>query len=237
MGKTGLGMLDNQEKHPSFGMLQFSRTSGGATNLFGSSIKHKDTIRMYLRRAKVGRDLNHDWYFGDEELAIAEMSYSQFAEAITSMNQGTGVPVTLKYLTGEGRIDDCPFVNKKEQFENEFSERLDKANEKMNALVAEVTALMSDKKNLGKGDMSELLQKLQKVQAEVSSNSKFTYQMFNEQMDKTTSEAKGEIEAFMQNKIHSIANMALIERRDEIMQLHNPVEFGVLEVEADEDEK
>lgn len=33
--------------------------------------------------------------------------------------------------------------------------------------------------------------------------------MFNEQMDKTVMEAKGEIEAFCQNKLNSIAQAAL----------------------------
>ena len=36
---------------------------------------------------------------------------------------------------------------------------------------------------------------------------------FNEQMDKTVMEAKGEIEAFYQNKVNAIASAALMEHR------------------------
>lgn len=38
-------------------------------------------------------------------------------------------------------------------------------------------------------------------------------------------EAKGEIEAFCQNKINTIANAALVEHRDELLKLENPVNF------------
>ena len=50
---------------------------------------------------------------------------------------------------------------------------------------------------------------------------------FNEQMDKTTIEAKGEIEAFMQNKINSIAQASLVEQREQFLSLENPVSIPI----------
>jgi hypothetical protein len=61
---------------------------------------------------------------------------------------------------------------------------------------------------------------------ETNGNREFIYQQFNEQMDKTTVEAKGEIEAFCQNKINSIANAALVEHKDDLLKLKNPVDIG-----------
>ena len=46
------------------------------------------------------------------------MSYSQFAEVITSMNQGTGVPVTIRHIQGKEQIGECPFTDKKQQIED-----------------------------------------------------------------------------------------------------------------------
>ena len=218
-------MLENKESHPSYATLQFSRVHGSSTNLFGSSIKHKDTISMRVRNATISRNLNNDFIMGEDEIIECEMSYSQFAEAITSMNQGTGVPVTLRFHQGEGRIEECPFIDKRTQIENEFEEQIDKANEKINTLIKEVSDLFSDKKNIGKADREEILKKLLKVQQEVGSNSKFVYSQFNEQMDKTTMEAKGEIEAFMQNKINSIANINLVEYKEEFKKIENPIEY------------
>lgn len=218
-------MLENKETHPSYATLQFNRVHGGTTNLFGSSIQHRDTIVMRVRSATISRDLNRDFIMGENEIIECEMSYSQFAEVITSMNQGTGVPVTLRYHKGEGRIENCPFIDKKKQFEDEFEARLDNANEKINSLIKEVSELFSEKKNIGKSDREEILKKLYKVQSEVGSNSKFVYSQFNEQMDKTTMEAKGEIEAFMQNKINSIANIGLVEYKKEFDKIENPIEY------------
>lgn len=38
-------------------------------------------------------------------------------------------------------------------------------------------------------------------------------------------EAKGEIESFYQNKINSIAQTVLVEQREDILKLENPVDI------------
>ncbi len=220
-------MENNYMKHPSYGLLQFSRMSGGLTNLFGSSIQHKDTIRLRINEGGVKRDLSTDWYCDDGRIIEVEMSYSQFAEAITSMNVGSGVPVTIRWVRGEGSIEPCPFTNKKQQFEEEFKHRLDKANETANQLILNVEKLFEEKKNLTKKDKDEILSMLTKIYQSINGNSDFVYRMFNEQMDKTTTEAKGEIEAFMQNKINSIAQAALVEQREQFLSLENPVSIQI----------
>ena len=152
-------MFENKETHPSYATLGFSRVSGGTTSLFGSSIQHNNTIVMTVRQGSIERSLSRDWIMGQDELLQVEMSYSQFAEAITSMNQGTGVPVTLKYLQGKGRIEDCPFIDKKEQFEDEFKNTIEKTNANVNSLIEEITTLFSDKKSMTKGDKENVLNK------------------------------------------------------------------------------
>ena len=214
-------------KHPSYGLLSFSRISGGTTNLFGSSIQHKDTIKLCISECDVKRDLSTDWYHDNGRIIEVEMSYSQFAEAITSMNMGNGVPVTIRWVRGEGRIEPCPFTDKKQQFEEEFKHRLDKANETANQLILNVEKLFEEKKNLTKNDKNEILSMLTKIYQSINGNSDFMYRMFNEQMDKTTTEAKGEIEAFMQNKINSIAQAALVEQREQFLSLENPVSIPI----------
>lgn len=216
-------MSDIREQHPSYGMLQFSRTSGGSTNLFGSSIKHRDTIRMRLYEGSVERMLNSDFYMGTNTIAEVEMSYSQFAEAITSMNMGSGVPVTIRYLKGVGTIEPCPFMDKREQFENEFKSNLDKANSETQELISSIEVLLKEKKTLTKTDKEEVLSKLMRISRNIGDNNDYLYSQFNEQMDKTTLEAKGEIEAFMQNKLNSLAQATLVEHREELSAIENPV--------------
>lgn len=191
--------------HPSFALLSFSRTTRGkGVPLFGSSIEHGDTIRMKVKPAKVERSLNHDWIYEDgREYLEVEMSYSQFAEAITSMNMGSGVPVTLRYLDGK-QIENPEIVNKRLQFEEEVRDRMKALSNKMKKLTENAEEILNNKKSINKGDKQIILSQLAMLRQEVHANLPYVMGMFNEQMDKTVMEAKGEIEAFTLNKIHSL---------------------------------
>lgn len=218
------GLIGERFEHPAYATLQFSRRHGGNNVLFGSSIKHSDTIAMTLRHADLERGLNNDWIYGNKVIAEAEMSYAQFAEAITSMNMGTGIPVTLRFTEKDGVIPECEFINKRDQFKNEFKNKLDSTMETSKGLIKEVEELFLSKKSLNKKDKEEIINKLIKIYNNISHNAEFVCDQFNEQMDKTVMEAKGEIEAFYQNKLNSIAYAAIAENIEEIKLLENPVD-------------
>lgn len=215
--------------HPSYGTLLFSRRTGEKESLFGSSIQHRDTICMTLHHASIERGLNRDWIHGDKVIAEVEMSYSQFAEAITSMNIGTGVPVTVRWTEKDGNIPPCDFASKREQFENEFKEQMEKVTRESQELIQEVTALFNQKGTLKKADKEAILAKLFRLNMDIGANTDYIMKQFNEQMDKTVSEAKGEIEAFCQNKINAIASASLVEHREEFQKLESPVDISVIE--------
>ena len=224
------GFFSEKAKHPSYGTLLFSRTtSGEKKSLFGSSIQHRDTICMTLHHASIERGLNRDWIYGDNIIAKVEMSYSQFAEAITSMNIGSGVPVTVCWTEKDGEIPPCDFISKKEQFENEFKEQKEKVTRESQELIREVTALFSQKGTLKKADKDAILAKLYKLNMDIGANMDFIIKQFSEQMDKTVTEAKGEIEAFCQNKINAIASASLVEHREEFQKLESSVDISVIE--------
>lgn len=210
--------------HPSYGTLAFRRTTGGATSLFGSSIEHRDTISMTLYHADITRGLHEDRIYGNRSIAEVEMSYSQFAEAITSMNMGSGVPVTIRWTEKDGKIPPCDFVSKREQFVDEFKEKRKKATNEAQQLLKDVEELFIQKKTLTKADKNMILNKLHHINMDIGCNMDFIADQFNEQMDKTIMEAKGEIEAFMQNKVNTIASAALVEYKDDLLALENPVD-------------
>ena len=203
----------------------FNRANGYKRSLFGSSIEHSNVIIMELKHADIERGLNRDWVYGKSPIVEIEMSYSQFAEAITSFGQGNGIPCTIRYTEKDGKIPPCDFVSKREQFTGEFKEQTDKAMEKSKELINEVAELFSSKKTLTKADKENILKKLNMLNYDIGSNIGFIADQFNEQMDKTVMEAKGEIESFCQNKINAIASASLVEHRDEFLKLENPVDI------------
>lgn len=213
-------------KHPAFGMIGFSRITGGDNVLFGSSIKHNDRIQLTIKHGEQDRALHEDHYYGRKTIIEIEMSYSQFAECITAMNVGNGVPCTIQYTEKDGRIPAIEENNsKREQFRNEFSDTISKAMEQVQMQINQIQESIDTKKSLGVKDRKEIISQLQQVKYNIGCNLDFCVSQFDEQMDKSTMEAKGEIEAFCQNKINSIAQAALVEKKDELIGLENPVEL------------
>lgn len=220
------GLERETYKHPAFGMIGFSRITGGDNVLFGSSIKHNDRIQLTITHGEQNRSLHTDGYYGRDQIVKIEMSYSQFAECISAMNIGSGVPCTIRYTEKGGHIPAIEENNsKREQFRNEFSDTIAKAMEQVQNQIDQIQQSIDTKKSLGVKDRKEIISRLQQVKCDIGYNLDFCAEQFDEQMEKSTMEAKGEIEAFCQNKINSIAQAALIERKDELIGLENLVEL------------
>lgn len=220
------------KKHESYGMISFSRaSSSGKRNLFGSSIQHGNTIFMRLHHAELERTLNTDWYSDDGLIAEIELSNAQFAELITSLNQGNGVPCTIKWLNGKD-IEPCPMEDKSEKHRREFSSHQDNVRSSIDDMI-ESTRELFNKKSLSKADREAILNSLERLKMEVVKNSEHQVAMFDEQMAKTVTEAKSEIEAFVQNKIIALGNQTLVQNIDAI-KLEGK---DVVSIDAPEDEE
>ncbi len=206
-----------KETQESFGMLQFSRTTRGKdTALFGSSIPHRETIRLRVMPASVERDLNNDFYYSSDARAYVEveMSQAQFAEAITSMNQGSGVPVTIRRLNGK-EVEEVDFVNKRRQFELEFKEQMQELGNRLGALIEEAEDVLKNKKSIAKGDRETILKGIYSLTSNIKSSIPFISSQFNEQLDKTVHESKSEFEATVHNYIHRLG----IEKLEDLQAL------------------
>lgn len=200
---------DIKEEHESFGMLQISRQScNPPMNLFGSSITHSHLIHLSISRGEKHRNLHKDWYFGRESLIDIVMSETQFAEAITSLNMGSGVPVTLERVNNK-RIDPCPEVNKRKESEQEFKTRCANISNMTKQAAKEATDLLSGSGVLKKEDRKRLSDLIYTIQMNIEQNLPFVNTSFNRQIEKTIMEAKGECEAFFTTAVHKLGIEAL----------------------------
>lgn len=195
------------QNHESFGMLQISRVQcGGKQSLFGSSILHSNLIRMSLKEGKMERQFNNNSYYPGKTLFTVDMSEKQFGELITSLNIGSGVPVTIKYKTvGEVvKCDEPPFINIKEVHQQEFKAYTKNIYQNAQNLVREVGELLENKKTLNKQDKQEIIGRLQKISNDIGFNMGFQLDMFTVQMENIVHEAKVEIKEMLQNDLESI---------------------------------
>lgn len=220
-----------REEHESFGMLQIARINGGRGHLFGSSIEHGSTIRLSIHNASVDRMLNKDWYH-PKSLAIIEieMSNTQFAEAITNFNCGSGTPVTIKHINGI-RTEECPHTNKRQQFQDEFEKDMRQLEQRLRKMTETTEEMLKNKPNITKADRTAILNELAMLRQEIRSNIPFVASSFNEQMSKTISEAKGEVEGFMQNKIVSLGLQEL-KKEYQLKPVDREDESGVIQLDS-----
>lgn len=188
-------------EHESFGVISFGRFSGGDNAFFGSSITHHHGgVSLVISHAELHRSLNRDSYFDKETIIRVEMTNTQFADAITSFHEGMGTPVTIKYIAGEGRKDTAPFQSKVVEFNEEFKDTMEEIASNFDKVIA-----------LAKQTKAQVrLQKeIEGLKQRMRSNFPFITTQFTEQMAKTVTEAKGEVESFFNNLIdkHGLENL------------------------------
>lgn len=187
-------------QHPSFGQLSFAQSQGTGTALFGSSIKHRDTILMTIRKAEYNRQPGREYIFGREVLIEAMLSHTQFADAIAGVGSGSNVPITLRYIKGKGKLPYPEYINKRKQFESEFLTLVEGIMERLTNLETQST-----NKKLPKW----LTQELKVIRNWLKSNVPYLAERFDDQMDKSVTEAKGEIEAYVSSMVHKIGLEAI----------------------------
>lgn len=198
--------------HPSYGVVTVSRiTSSGSFPLYGSSIMHHDSIRIQIHSSYVKRMLSSDWPMKDKLIMELELSQNQWAELVSSVGIGAGVPCTLRW--NKGPVEDCPFTAKGEEFNQEFQQAIDKAMTQIDQSIVQAEELLQ-KKSLTKKDREDLRALLQSTKQNLTKNIPFIQKQFNKQIDKTVTEAKADLEAHQLAYMQELAKIGLLAQQE-----------------------
>jgi ElaB/YqjD/DUF883 family membrane-anchored ribosome-binding protein len=204
-------------KHPSYGMVQLSRRQGHQ-HLFGSALEsHQNYMTLSVRRATYIRDDTGDRYFGSirGDLIEVDMSSAQFAELITTMNVGMGVPCTIRTV-GDQEVPRPPVLETEaENIRTEFAKRMKQFATNMNEGVASVEEILKKKGALTAAEKQTIQAHITKVNTELKSNLPFFLDMYQEAAEKISTAAKAEIEAFMTMAVQSAGIAALRAKAEE----------------------
>ena len=215
---------EGREKHESYGVLGFSRVSSHpAIPLFGSSIKHGSYITLRIKEADITRDFQRDWIYGGKDLIEVHMSATQFADALTSMNVGDGVPVTISYVKGDVWDKDKrqfrnspPETEFKKRAQNELKEEMSQLADRLESLSKSAKEILEGKGPIKAGDKKTIINSIDGLIQEVKSNIPFAHQCFAESVERTVTEAKGEIDATYQTIRERLGDKALLEHKLEV---------------------
>jgi ElaB/YqjD/DUF883 family membrane-anchored ribosome-binding protein len=210
--------MDNRKTHPSFALVKFARQHGGARKLFGSQIRPSTTIVLEIRPGAVRHDLGQDWYSGEAMPIIeVELSPAQFAELLTTMNVGQGVPGTIRYFQGK-RVEDVPedHAAETQNIRKAFEEKLENLIEDLQNEAARVESLLKKKSVLSKADKETINWSIGKVIQEVQANMPFMLKSFNESAQQIVTQVKAEVDAFATHAITQVGLETLMQRRKEL---------------------
>jgi len=201
-------------EHPSFGLIGFSRASSTPRkSLFGSSIEHRSFVQLEIHSAVLERSSHRDWVFEKKLLFAVNLSTTQFAEAITSMNR-SGIPCTISFMDGH-RVKETEVKSKRLQYDEDFEKYATKIASENNEFIINIGEILS-KKHIGKRDRAEILKQLDMLQMQIISNIPFLKKEFTAQMEKTVLEAKNDFEALVDDKLRSVG---LLKFKEELLAL------------------
>lgn len=203
-----------EQSHPAFVQVTLHRTSGDF-KLYGSALAHNNgAMRLDVVRSTSVHMLGRDWRHGDNRPLISVyLSAAQFAELITNMNCGEGVPGTLSSFDGKG-VPEIPFDHETEAVRVVESFKADVAKnvKEMDKLVADVDALLSQP-TLKKAERDAVKSKLGILNHLYRSNAPFMVTQFQEAAEKVVTSSKAEVEAFTAHAIRSAGLEAIADGR------------------------
>jgi len=117
-----------------------------------------------------------------EKYIEVEMSFSQFAEAITSLNFGGGIPVTVLMRNGQ-RMPSCPYDDQQKLMRQEFENLATSVANDIDDKAKEIADILQNKKTLSRGDKNYILSAFKDASRKISDHMPFMNEMFAEQME------------------------------------------------------
>lgn len=192
------------KEHPSYGFAQMSRVNGSRRNLFMSGVTSQNTVRLRIGRAKADSNYGQDKHYATtDEIIEVEFSASQFAEFITTLNVGNGVPCTITHINREPTEDPPEDKLETEKVREHFKERMQEIGEKISRQQDEVEKILA-KKTVGKTDRETIKGIYRTIKQEFYSNMPFALEQYDESADKLTAQAKAEVDAFISHAVNTL---------------------------------
>ena len=197
-------MKDKEYKtHRSWGMIGVSRCSGGGKEFFQSDIPCGEFIQITIKTAEAKRKYNRDWVMGDKLLCQVKLTPMQWAEMLTLMNYGDGVPCTIQYTEKDGYVKFQKEEDKLELLIKETDEKVDKGKEYIKSAKNKIITLANDKK-ISKKVAEELLFELGNANGCLGGDSiDFVKKQAREHIENMVVQAKANITAYIDNKTYS----------------------------------
>jgi len=198
-------------QHPSHAAISVSRCTG-RVNLFGSEIGlHDHFIAITIKKAQEHRDYGERHIFSREDIVEVYLSPVQWAELLTSMNAGDGVPCTLRFQApnGVGRVEEPPRTQNELQVGLDYGENeIENLGTRADALRTRIKVLRA-KASVSKKDLDEIAQEVDWLVSGVKRNLPFYLKQFKAAAVRTVTAAKADFDAWLMHAVTTAGVRAL----------------------------
>ena len=172
------------------GLIQINRTYGGRNILFGSNIPHDTCMKLTISQAYIDRNFNENHYYPKNKLIEIELSPSQYAEMITNLNHGVGVPCTITRFMEERVPNDLKLNDELNLVKTEYAKAVDKIMDEIRNTIYEIP----DDKSMSPKKIRDLKHDLANMLYRLTQEAPFMKERFDETLDKIFVEAKASID-------------------------------------------
>jgi hypothetical protein len=160
--------------HPSFGLIGVSRVTSNGTRMFGSAIDHSSFIEVTVAHAELIRSPGYDRYVRKGiPLVRLRMSAAQYAELLTTMNCGDGVPCTLTRLGNEMIPEAAPSKQLVDLVNQEIDEHVRGIRRETSRAELLLNKILLGEVSMNKGNIREALEAVEAVSRSVGSNTDY----------------------------------------------------------------
>jgi len=219
-------MFGDLDKHPSYGMVSISRTScHPSVPAYGSKIKHNTLISLKVMRSEKNRDLYSEHFFSKKTIVELYFTPSQFAQMVSSINT-SGVPCTLRFIEGEGWLEDTPTNDVKREMIDDIDRQMVKLKSVIAKLSNEASDLLEKKGNLKKDDKNNISSLLTRIYNEINSNFDFLNRCQKEKLEDTVAEAQAQVEATINKTISDYGMNGIKEKMISSSKIHDTLEIS-----------
>lgn len=197
-------MKDQEFEHESYVLVSFSRRQG-SPRLFASMIeRHHSYITLQVKKAILRRSDTGDRFDGSIAADIIEvdMSAAQFAELLTTMNIGLGVPGTMRRCMGKFIEEPPELPGEVEYIKEDFSNELREFSQKILSDKLPRIRTLLEQKTLNKAERAEILTAFESISNKLKGSVPFILDMFNEAVVRRVTAAKQEIDSLFTTVLH-----------------------------------
>lgn len=191
---------------PSHGNIRFTRVQGMRT-LNGSLYESASWIEMTISRNRTYESFGEERNTSGNELMTISMTNAQFAEMITSLNIGTGTPVTIQSITNV-QIPDTYTIPKSmdlilEEVDQSVGETFDYMKKHLSTLK---------KTGVTPKQKKEAIEGIESLMRRFKSNEEFYQKQFVKKLEKIEVAKKSEMEGFINTVAHKLGLEQLIKK-------------------------